>query len=75
MTVKSIYGLLLLAFNCSKIFELHIFHMGTILNFYLKSGISLCLEGRMMVTIINLKKNFTRRENVEVVYFCIYKIN
>ena len=46
--------------------------MGTILNFCLKSGISLCLEGTMMVTIINLKKNFTWKENVEVVYFCIY---
>ena len=32
--------------------------MGTILNFCLKSGISLCLEGTMMVTIINLKKKF-----------------
>ena len=43
--------------------------MGTILNWYLKTGISLYLEGWMMLTIINLTKIFTRRENVEVVYF------
>ena len=43
--------------------------MGTILNWYLKTGVSLYLEGWMMLTIINLTKIFTRRENVEVVYF------
>ena len=43
--------------------------MGTILNWYLTTGISLYLEGWMMLTIINLTKIFTRRENVEVVYF------
>ena len=32
--------------------------MGTILNLYLKTEISLCLQGRMMLTIINLTKIF-----------------
>ena len=44
--------------------------MGTILNWYLKTGVSLYLEGRMMLTIINLTKIFTGGgEKVEVVYF------
>ena len=58
-----------MVFNCSKIFELHITHIGTILKLYLKTGISFCLEGRMMLTIINLTKIFIRGENVEVVCF------
>ena len=41
----SINLLLLLVFTCSKIFEIHITHMGIILDFYSKTGISLCLEG------------------------------
>ena len=58
-----------------KILELHITYIGIILNFYVKTGISFFLEGRMMLTIINLTKIFTEVGNVEVVYFCIYKIN
>ena len=42
--------------------------MGTILNLYMKTGISLCLEGKIIVTIISLKKIFTWGENVEVLY-------
>ena len=34
--------------------------MGIILNLYLKTGIFVCLEGRMMLTIINVTKTFTR---------------
>ena len=52
-----------------KILELHITHIGIILNFYAKTGISFFLEGRMMLTIINLMKIFTEVGNVEVVYF------
>ena len=58
-----------LVFNCSKRFELEMTHIGAILNLYLKTGVSLCLEGRMMLTIINLTKIFTRREKAEAVYF------
>ena len=43
--------------------------MGIILNLYMKTGISLCLEDRMMLSIINLTKIFTKGENVEVLYF------
>ena len=43
--------------------------MCIILNMCLKTGISLYLEGRIMVTIINLTKKFAREEKVEVVYF------
>ena len=43
--------------------------MGIILNLYLKSGISLCLEGRMMLTIICMlahpTKIFTKGDKVE----------
>ena len=42
--------------------------MGIILNFYLKTGISLCLEGRMMLTIINLRKIFKKEEAVCFLY-------
>ena len=52
-----------------KILELHITHIGIILNFYVKTEISFFLEGRMMLTIINLTKIFTEVGNVEVVYF------
>ena len=43
--------------------------MDIILNLYLKTEISLCLEGKMILTIINLMKIFTMGEKVEVVYF------
>ena len=43
--------------------------MGIILNLYLKTGISLCLEGRMMLIIINLTKIFSSGETVKVAYF------
>ena len=49
-------------------------HMGTILSLYLKTGISLCLESRLMLIIINLTKVFTKGKNVELDIFCIYKI-
>ena len=55
--------------NGQELFELHITHMSIILNLYLKTGISLCLEGRMMLNIINLQKIFTRGKKVQVVYF------
>ena len=42
--------------------------MDTILNLYLKTGISLCLECRMMLTLINRTEIFNRRKNVEAVY-------
>ena len=66
---QSTYGLSLLVFNCSKIFKLYITHIGIKLNFYLKPRIFLWLEGRMMLTIIDVTRIFTRGENVEVVYF------
>ena len=43
--------------------------MGIILKLYLKTGISLCLEGRIMLTIIDMTMIFTRGEKVEEVYF------
>ena len=43
--------------------------MAIILSLYLKTGISLCLEDRMILSIINLTKIFTKGENVEVLYF------
>ena len=63
------YGLLLLVFSCSKIFELRITRISTILNLYWKTGILFCLDGRIMLTIINLTKISIRRDNVEAVYF------
>ena len=62
-------GCYFLVFNYSKIFESHITYTGTILKMYLRTGVSLCLEVRMMLTIINLTKVFIRGDNVEVVYF------
>ena len=55
--------------NSLELFELHITHMCIILNMCLKTGISFYLEGRIMLTIINLTKKFAREEKVEVVYF------
>ena len=61
--------------NGQELFELHITHMGIILNLYLKIKISIYLEGRMMLTIINLTKVFARGRNQKQYIFCIYKIN
>ena len=62
-------GCYFLVFSYSKIFESHITHTGTILKMYLRTGVSLCLEGRMMLTVINMTKVFIRGDNVEVAYF------
>ena len=43
--------------------------MGVILNLYLKTGIPLFLDGRMMLSIINLTKFLVGGEKVEAVYF------
>ena len=49
--IQSVSPFLLLVFNGPKVFELHITLMGIFLHLYLKTGISLCQEGRMMPSL------------------------
>ena len=61
--------------NNQEIYELHITHVGIILNLFLKTRISLCLKGTMMLTIIILTKVFTRGRKQKQYIFSIFNMN